>query len=469
MNSQNTDLAFLSASELAAEMGAGRLSPVAVMDRFLDRIQRYDEKLHAFVTVYADEAREAADAAGKAIRTGHAVGPFHGVPIALKDIIDLEGRITTGGSKVWEHRVSATTASLARRLIQAGMIVIGKTHTVEFAMGGWGTNEHMGTAWNPWDLATHRAPGGSSAGSGVSVAAGMAPWAIGTDTGGSVRLPASWCGLAGLKATIGRISTHGVLPLSTTLDTPGPMCRTVEDAARLYQVLAGPDPLDPKTMLHPIEDPMPSLRRGVVGLRLAAMHASEREKVAADILAAYDESVALLSRLGAEVVEVAMPKSFDDLGAVTGRIIGSEGYYFVGDLVDDMDLPLDPAVRPRIWLGKDVSARDYQRALAEQQALVAEFRAALEGFDGWLSPTTTTSAPPLDEIDQSATPAVFTRAANLLEMCAATVPNGFTADGLPSALQIACAGLDEATALRIAWAHEDATKWTGRVPPGLEA
>ncbi len=469
MNTQNTDPAFLSASELAAEMGAGRLSPVGVMDRFLERIERYDEKLHAYVRVYADEAREAADAAAKAIRTGHAVGPFHGVPIALKDIIDMEGRVTTGGSKVWDERISPTTATLAARLIQAGMIVIGKTHTVEFAMGGWGTNEHMGSAWNPWDLETHRAPGGSSAGSGVSVAAGMAPWAIGTDTGGSVRLPSAWCGLAGLKVTVGRISTHGVLPLSTTLDTPGPMCRTVEDAARLYKVMAGPDPLDPRTMLHAVEDPMPDLKRGVAGLRLASLPASEREQVAPDVLAAYDESLALLSSLGAEVQELTPPRSFDALGAATGRIIGCEGYFFVGELVDDMDLPVDSAVRPRIWLGKDVSARDYQRALAEQQALKTEFRAALAGFDAWLSPTTATAAPAVDGIDQSQTPAIFTRAANILEMCAATVPNGFTSAGLPSALQIACAGLDEAMALRIAWAHENATEWTGRVPPGLEA
>ena len=469
MTTSNTDPAFMAATDMAAEMAAGRLSPVTVIDRFLERIERYDEKLHAYVTVYADEARQAAEAAATAIRTGHAVGPYHGMPIALKDIIDMSGRVTTGGSKVWGERISATTATLAARLISAGMIVIGKTHTVEFAMGGWGTNEHMGTAWNPWDLAVQRAPGGSSAGSGVSVAAGMAPWAIGTDTGGSVRLPSAWCGLVGLKVTVGRISTHGVLPLSHTLDTPGPMCRTVEDAARLYMVMAGADPLDPKTMIHAVEDPLPTLKRGVAGLRLAGLPASEREDVEADVLAAYDESLALFKRLGAVVEVVELPHSFASLGAATGRIIGCEGYFHVGEVVDDMALPVDSAVRPRIWLGRDVSARDYQRALATQQSLKAEFQAALAGYDAWLSPTTATAAPVVADIDQGQTPAIFTRAANILEMCAATVPNGFTSAGLPSGLMIACAGLDEATALRAAWAHENASDVTGRVPPGLEA
>ncbi|MCG8545752.1 MAG: amidase, partial [Alphaproteobacteria bacterium] len=165
---QTTDPAFMPVQELAAEIAAGRLSSAELTKALLARIETHDPKLHAFVTVYGDDARRAAEAADLAIRAGHAIGPLHGVPIALKDIIDLEGRITTGGSKAWADRVSPVTATLARRLVAAGMIVIGKTHTVEFAMGGWGTNQHMGTPWNPWDLETHRTPGGSSAGSGVA-------------------------------------------------------------------------------------------------------------------------------------------------------------------------------------------------------------------------------------------------------------------------------------------------------------
>ena len=280
----NTDPAVLPAYLLSAEIGAGRLSPVDLVETLLARIDAHDQKLHAFVEVYAAEARLAAEAADKAIRSGHRIGPLHGIPIALKDLIEIEGRVTTGGSQVWRDRRSAYTATIARRLIAAGMIVIGKTHTVEFAMGGWGTNQHRGTPWNPWDPAQARTPGGSSSGTGVAVAACMAPWGIGTDTGGSVRLPASWCGLSGLKTTIGRVSTYGILPLSPSLDTPGPMARSVEDAALLYQAIEGPDPLDPRTLGRPPAGSLPMMRRGVRGLRLARMPEDERDRVAAEVL-----------------------------------------------------------------------------------------------------------------------------------------------------------------------------------------
>ena len=175
MRSSNTDPTYQPAHQLAAEIAARRLSPVDIVEAFLARIARLDGKLHAYIDVYGDDARLAAEAADKAIRSGHSVGPLHGVPIALKDLIDLEGRVTTGGSMAWRDRRSPATATLARKLIAAGMIVLGKTHTVEFAMGGWGTNEHLGTPWNPWDLETPRTPGGSSSGTGVAVASGMAP------------------------------------------------------------------------------------------------------------------------------------------------------------------------------------------------------------------------------------------------------------------------------------------------------
>src|SRR5258705_2901121 len=216
------DPVWATVAELSPAFGARSLSPVDAVEALLERIRRRDAALHAFIAVYATEARLAAEGADRAIRSGHRVGPLHGVPIALKDLVDLEGRVTTGGSKVWAARVSPVTATLAERAIAAGMIVLGKTHTVEFAMGSWGTNTHMGTPWNPWDPAVHRTPGGSSSGSGVSVAAGLAPVAIGTDTGGSVRLPAAWCGIVGLKGTAGRTRTLGVLPLSLSLVTPGP-------------------------------------------------------------------------------------------------------------------------------------------------------------------------------------------------------------------------------------------------------
>jgi aspartyl-tRNA(Asn)/glutamyl-tRNA(Gln) amidotransferase subunit A len=457
--------AFASVAELSAAFVKGTASPVEVVDALLQRIERTNPTLHAFIDVYAADARLAAEAADRAIRSGHAVGPLHGVPVALKDLVDLEGRVTTGGSRVWEKRVSPVTATLARKFISAGMIVLGKTHTVEFAMGGWGTNTHMGTPRNPWDPKVHRTPGGSSSGSGVAVSAGLAPAAIGTDTGGSVRLPASWCGIVGLKVTAGRISTYGVLPLSSTLDTPGPMTRSVEDAALLYRLLNGPDPNDPSTLAWAPDDPLPTLRRGVAGLRLATMPEAEREGVDPEVLAAYDAAVDVLRGLGATIAPVALPNRFADYAASTGRIIGSEGYRFVGHLVDDASLPTDPHVRPRIQLGRGVSARDYLEALAECQDHRRAYAAATADVDAVLTPTTQTPAIPIDRIDQTTTPAHFTRAGNYLGLCAAAVPDGFTAAGLPSSLQIMCAPGHEAMALRIAWAYEQATPWRDRRPP----
>jgi len=408
MPSSTADPAYLSAHVLAAEIGARRLSPVDAVEAALTRIKAQDQKLHAFVEIYADEARLAAEAADKAIRSGHRIGPLHGVPIALKDLIEIEGRVTTGGSEVWRERRSMITATLAKRLIAAGLIVLGKTHTVEFAMGGWGTNQYRGTPWNPWDPAVARTPGGSSSGSGVAVAAGLAPWAIGTDTGGSVRLPASWCGLSGLKTTIGQVSTYGILPLAPSLDTPGPMARTVEDAALLYSVMQGPDPLDRRTAGCQVSDPMPSLKRGVRGLRLARMPAAERDGCDAEMLAAYDAALDTLARLGAEIVDVALPGRFADCTAATGRIIGAESYFVVGKLVDDARLPVDEAVRPRIRLGRDISARDYLAALEERDALKRAFLAALADIDALLTPTTQTAAIPLEQVDQGTTCLLYT-------------------------------------------------------------
>src|ERR1700694_2739615 len=267
-----TDPSLLPASVLAQEIAAKRLSPVDVVNALLARIEALEPKLHAFVDVYGPSARLAAEAAHKAIRADHEIGPLHGVPIALKDLIELEGQVTTGGSANLRNRRSVVITTIARRMISAGMIVLGKTHPVEFAFGGWGTNQHMGTPWNPWDATTARTPGGSSSGSGVTVAARMVPWAIGTDTGGSVRLPASFCGLTGLKVTIGRVSTYGILPLSPTLDTPGPLARSVEDAALLYRAMQGSDPLAPRTLGVPPADLTEGWKRGIRGMRLARMH-----------------------------------------------------------------------------------------------------------------------------------------------------------------------------------------------------
>ena len=465
--SKPADPTTLPARVLAEAVSARRLSPVDLIDATIAKISASDPRLHAFVETYFDDARLAAEGADRAIRSGHAVGPLHGIPVALKDLVELEGRVATGGSKAWRDRRSSRTATLARRLVQAGMIVVGKTHTVEFAFGGWGTNQHMGTPWNPWDPRTHRVPGGSSSGSGVAVAARMVPWAIGTDTGGSVRLPASFCGLTGLKTTIGRVSTHGVLPLAPTLDTPGPITRSAEDAALLYQVLQGPDPLDVRTLGHKASDPMRALRQGVRGLRLARIPEAEREGVSAEILAAYDQALEVLARAGASIEAIRLPCRFDDYAAATNRIMQSEAYALVGELADDPALPLDDAVRQRVLAGAKVSARDYLTALREREALKQPFEAALADCDALLTPTTAITAIPVEAVDQDTSPARFTRFVNLLELCGLAVPNGFTEAGLPTSLQIVCRGYEEGMALRIGWAYQSMTDWHERVPPGV--
>ena len=462
---RTSDPAALPLHVLSAEIGAGRLSPVYLMEACLARIEALEPRLHAFVEVYADTARLAAEAADKAIRSGHAVGPLHGIPIALKDLVELEGRTVTGGSPEWRGRQAARTATLARRLIAAGMIVIGKTHTVQFAFGGWGTNQYMGTPLNPWDPEHPRTPGGSSSGSGVAVAARLVPCAIGTDTGGSVRMPASFCGITGLKTTIGRISTYGVLSLSPTLDTPGPITRSVEDAAVLLEVMQGPDPLDPLTRGYEPSQPFASLRQGVKGMRLARMQDVDRAGVDADVLAAYDRSLAVLAELGAEIVEFPLPGRFGEIGALNGRIMAAESYALLGNLVDNPDLRIDDAVRPRIQAGNAMSARDYLDALTERAALKQTYGRALAEVDAFLTPTTRWTAVRLEDVDQNVTPAHFTRFGNCLDLCALAIPNGADAQGLPTSLQIMCRGYDEATALRVGWAYENATDWQDRAPP----
>jgi aspartyl-tRNA(Asn)/glutamyl-tRNA(Gln) amidotransferase subunit A len=459
------DLALLPVLQLSQQLQARRLSPVELTEAFLARIQAQEPKLQAFVEVWADDARLAARGAEAAIRSGHAVGPLHGIPIALKDLIEMEGRTVTGGSEAWRDRKATRTATLARRLISQGMIVLGKTHTVEFAMGGWGTNSLRGTPWNPWDPQRKRTPGGSSSGSGVAVAAGLAPWAVGTDTGGSVRLPASWCGITGLKTTIGRVSTHGVLPLSPTLDTPGPMARSVEDAALLYVAMQGPDPLDRLTQGVTFTDPMPQLKRGVRGLRLARMPKVERQHASDEVLAAYDASLAELERLGAEIVPIELPFLFADVAAYNLQIMAAESYAILHELIDDEKAPLDPHVRPRIAAGRTLTAQTYLDALRVREEWKLKFAQAFRGIDALLTPTTGTTAVPVDEVDQTKGPAHFTRFGNFLDLCAVALPNGMDAGGLPTSLQIMCRGYDEATALRIGWAYQNATVWHLRRPP----
>ena len=258
-------------TELARMIATKAVSPVEVVRAHLDRIAALDATLRAYITVCEDAALEAARAAEGALMAGGPLGPLHGVPYALKDLYDTAGVRTTGGSRIFGERVPTTDATVVRRLAGAGAILLGKLNMVEFAYGPEGLNPHYGHARNPWDAATHRMAGGSSSGSGVAVAAGLAPGALGSDTGGSIRIPASLCGVTGLKPTYGRVSRTGVLPLAWSMDHVGPMTRTVADSALMLRVMAGYDPADPSTSVLPVPDYLAALTGDIKGLRVGVL------------------------------------------------------------------------------------------------------------------------------------------------------------------------------------------------------
>ncbi|HAU10502.1 MAG TPA: amidase, partial [Gammaproteobacteria bacterium] len=351
--------AFAPVHELIRKLRDGELTALQLTNLYLERIDRFDSKLNAYVSVLADHARAAAQSADRDAEAGRWRGPLHGIPFGVKDIIEYDGHQTTWGSMALEGRMSDHSAAVVTKLEAAGAIVIGKTQTVEFALGGWGTNQHRGTPWNPWDLETHRIPGGSSSGSGVASAAGLAAFTLGTDTGGSVRLPSAFCGLVGLKPTFGRVSNHGVMPLSTTLDSVGPLARCVEDAALIYNLMQGADSNDPVTTLHASVDPLPTLRNGIDGMRLAIMPKAERTHATAPVLAAYDQSLRVLQSLGAVLVNIELPCSFGDFRNAVSAVASAEGYATTCELMDQEHLPLDQHVRRRMLAGRDVSAKDY--------------------------------------------------------------------------------------------------------------
>lgn len=298
----------------------------------------------------------------------------------------------------------------------------------------------------------------------VAIAGRLVPWSVGTDTGGSVRIPASWCGLTALKPSLGRISSYGIQPLSPTLDTPGPMARSVEDVWLLYQTLCGRDPLDHRTLTEQPNDAMCNLPSAIQGKRLACLPAEERKKVADDVLVAYDQSIKLLAELGAEIVPFALPFSIADVSDLNALIVKAEAYSLYAEIVDDKSLPLDEDVRPRILAGKNVLARDYLLALRKRQSMQQEFNSTMATFDAFLTPTTLTTAVPIIAIDQSTTPTYFTRFVNFLDLCAVSLPNGFTNEGLPTSLQIIGKRFDEDGILSIGLAYQHATDWHEKNP-----
>lgn len=463
------DLAFGSVHRLADMIRHGALQPSELVEIYLARIRVLDPKLRAFVEVYEMEARAAAEYASAQAALGRFQGPLHGVPVVLKDLIDVAGRPTTLGSVTRKDVLADATATLAKRLVGAGMIILGKTHTVEFAFGGWGTNIHMGTPRNPWDATVHRVPGGSSSGSAVAVAAALAPAGVGTDTGGSVRIPASMCGLVGLKPTAGRVSKSGVGALSQTFDSIGPITRSVEDAALMFAAMEGPDLADPATLAVAGSTPLDGLKSGIRGLRVAVPMEMDLAGVDPDVLDRFSEALDVARRLGAQLSEMRLPESFSRSVEVMNTIISAEAFHEHGAWVEAHE-KIDPNVRLRIVAGKTVSAPEYLMAIERHRMEARAFVAMLSDYDALLTPTTPIAAVTLDQVDESKLPlSRFTRPVNYYGCCALSIPMGLGRSGLPTSLQIIGRPFDEARALQIGWALEEQGGLLVQRPPLSDA
>jgi aspartyl-tRNA(Asn)/glutamyl-tRNA(Gln) amidotransferase subunit A len=462
-----TDLTLAEQAEL---LRTAQCSSRDIVDAYLARIDALDGKLHAFVDVYADEARTLADAADTARAARLPLGPLHGLPIALKDLCDIGGRVGTVGSRMWAARVADTTSATVERLLGAGMIPLGKTHMVEFALGAWGTNRMMGTPWNPWDLERHRVPGGSSSGTAVAVAAGLAPIGIGSDTGGSVRIPAAFNGLVGLKVSFGRISLHGTALLSWSLDTIGPLGRSVDDCAQVLRALAGPDSRDPQTLEVPaleLPDVLDAAR--LRGARIAMPEADQLPPfMHPAVVAAWQDAATRLERLGAHVVAVRLPPWHFELASAATSIIGSEAYALHREWIDDPAQPIGDVFRERVRMATQLEIGGYAQALrlmGERRRAFAEW---FREFDALLLPTVAIPAAPIDEIDeQGPVPAFLTRPANYLGLCALAMPAGLH-EGLPLGVQIIGKPFAERTILEIGKAYQEETGFN-RLRPEADA
>ena len=462
------DLTWMPLTVLSQRLAARATSSREIVEACLARTDALDVKLHAYVELYRDDAVARAEAADTQRAAGRRLGPLHGLPIALKDLLHIEGRATTAGSKSWRGRVSTETATAVERLLAAGMIPLGKTHMVEFAFGGWGRNQPMGAPWNPWDTRVHRVAGGSSSGSAVAVAAGLAPAAIGSDTGGSIRIPAALCGLTGLKPTHGLISLAGVVPLASTLDSLGPLTHTVEDAALLTAAMAGHDPRDASTAEAPSVDFTAALANDsdIRGMRVAALASDQFAAMAEPaVLRAFDDALVDFRERGAIIEEVRAPFDFEDMMLRNGRIIAAEAWAVHRGYIEDPALDIDPWVRKRTVGGKSISAAEHAGELAQRKRAAAAFAQWMMGRDALLTPTLPISATPLDDVDEGATPlATFTRVANYLGACALSLPAGLSEAGLPVAVQLIGAPFTEPLLVRLGRAFQQGTDWHLRRP-----
>ena len=464
------DIHYLSIAETANRIWTDALSPVDVVQAYLDRIDQYDASYNAYQTVFREEALNAARQAEQDIRSGHYRGPLHGIPIGVKDLVYTKGGRTTAGSLVMADFVPDFDATIIEKLQAAGAIILGKTSVHEFAYGPTGVNPHYGTPRNPWGQ--DRLPGGSSSGSGVALAAGLTAGAIGSDTGGSIRIPAALCGIVGIKATYGRVSRYGVVGLSWTLDHLGPMTRTVEDAGLMLNGLAGHDPKDPASADLPVPDFTAGLRDGVSGLRVGVLRDYFFRSLDPDVQLAVEEAVRVLERQGAQIRDVTFPLA-SQIAVINSPIIQSEAAtYHLPKLRNNWE-QLSTKLRARLLPGLAVTADIYLNAQRARALVVQQCLELMQDVDVLLAPTEPVGAPRIDDefvTIQGRTEGVvntltrLTRPFNLTGFPAISVPCGFTAEGLPVGLQLASRPWEEATLLRAAFAYEQATEWHTKRP-----
>jgi aspartyl-tRNA(Asn)/glutamyl-tRNA(Gln) amidotransferase subunit A len=465
-----TDLTQLDITQAADLLRTRQLSSLELTRAYLQRIERLNPRLRAYITVMPDEAEREARQADTEIAASTYRGPLHGVPLGIKDLFDVSGVPTTFGSKILEHNVAAQDAAVVARLKQAGAVILGKHNLHEFAFGITSENPHFGAVRNPWN--TDRIPGGSSGGTAAAVAAGLCAAGIGSDTGASIRAPASFCGVVGLKPTYGRVSRVGGLPLAWSLDHAGPITRSVADCASVLQAIAGHDPSDPGSADVPVPDFSAQLRAGISGLRLGVPREYFFEVVEPEVDKLVRAAIDVLAGLGARVEEVSLPHVMH--AQVAGNVIMStEAAAWHATWLRERPEDYGSDVLARIRGGQLIRAVDYLASQQMRTLIQADFRQAFERVDVVVSPTVPLVAPPIGRTLEAGGPLnVVPRSianrdtvpCNLTGMPAISVPCGFS-DGLPVGLQIMAPAFAEPLLLRVAAAYESASPWWAERPP----
>jgi aspartyl-tRNA(Asn)/glutamyl-tRNA(Gln) amidotransferase subunit A len=455
-----TDLDLL---EVASAISSGEISPVELAQAYLKRIEIIDPRLNCFLTVTAETALSAARQAEEEIRRGVKRGLLHGIPIALKDLYETRGIRTTAGSKFYADYLPEADAFVVEKLQQAGTVLLGKLNMHEIALGVTNENPHYGSCRNPWD--TQRISGGSSGGSAAALVARLCLGSLGSDTGGSIRIPSSLCGVVGLKPTYGRVSLRGVIPLSWNLDHPGPMARWVREVAILLQAIAGYDPQDPASVDVPVPDFLGSLEQGIKGWRVAFASDSFFDEVAPETLACIQVASRVFEDLGAYIEEVEVPQALQAASA-NGLMVTSDAAAFHRERMDNQPQDFGEDVLKRLRSGAACSSGEYILARRLQAVLRRSYEELFEHHDILLTPTTPISAPEsgADAVERARLLTRFTAPFNLTGLPAISLPCGFTAQGLPMGLQLVARPWDEARLLQAAFAYEQATGWQLRKP-----